>query len=114
MVERGAVPALDVGLHLGAEAEPEPAPARLGQLPRRRRRHHRAAGERHRHAGQEVEVGGERRGRARKVGGATGLGDDEPVEPGGRRVPSEVLHATQREPARHEVELHGGDPTDHQ
>ena len=49
-----------------------------------------------------------------EVGGAAGLGDDEAVEPGGGGVAGEVLHPTQREPAGHEVELHGGDPTDRQ
>ena len=42
------------------------------------------------------------------------LGDDEAVEPGRRRVAGQVLHAAQREAAGHEVEPHGGDPTDRQ
>ena len=44
LVRDGEAP-LVVGLHLRAEPEPEPAPAGPLQLPRRQRRHHRAADE---------------------------------------------------------------------
>ena len=61
-VEVDAVATLDVGAHLGAEAEAEPPVGGVGQLPGDLRGHHRAAREPDGHAGQDVDVGGERGG----------------------------------------------------
>jgi hypothetical protein len=55
-------------------------------------------------------VRGERRGGAREVGRASRFRHDETGDPGGLTLPGEVLHAAQRQPAGHHIQLHGGKP----
>ena len=110
-VERRRVAALDVGAHLRAEAEAEAAAAHVGQLPRRLRRHHRAAGEGDGHAGRQVEPGrGQRRRRDRQVRGAAGLGEDEAGGAGRLRGVGEALDGVEVAASHHDVEMHGGPP----
>ena len=56
MFERHREPALDVGLHLAAQTEGEPALARPGELPRGLRGDHGAAWERDRDRGTELDL----------------------------------------------------------
>ncbi len=106
-VEVAGVAAHGVGAHLGTEPEPELAAGRLGQLPRRLGRDHRAARERHRHAGRQVEAGrGQRRRRDRQERGAARLGEHQPVDAGALHVGGEPLHGVQLGPTRHHIEAH--------
>src|SRR5690606_22914125 len=102
----GAVATFDVGSDLGSETEAETAAARVGELPGDLRRHHRAAREGDRDAGEKVDVCSKSGGCASEVGGPSGFGDDETREPRSARVAGQLLHPSQRQPAGHEVELH--------
>src|SRR5690606_24039632 len=88
------------------EPKAEPTSGRLGELPCDLRCHHRAAWERHGNAGEQIEVGSDRRRAAAEVGGPTALRDHEPGESRFLRTPSELLHLPQGQASRHEIELH--------
>jgi hypothetical protein len=105
-VELHAVAALDVGPHLGAQAQPEAPAGGLGELPGGLGVDHGAARERHRDPGADVEVAGERGSGARQVGGAARLGDHQPVEPGLLGVVGQLLHRVQGLARHHHVHLH--------
>ncbi len=112
VVELRAVATLDVGPHLCAESEAEAAAARLGQLPRRGRRHHGAAREGHGDARQHVDVGRHDERAAGEVGRAARLGHHQPRQTGVRRPPPELSRLAQRLRRQHGVELqrHGRRP----
>ena len=109
MLERHAVSAHHMGPHLSAETEPE-FPARgLLQFPRRRGRHERAARERHRDAGRQLQSGRCLRGnRGVEVGGSACLGEEHPGEVRGLRSPGEVADHAERLRRGHHVDVHSG------
>ena len=100
-----------VGLHLRAEPEPEPAAAGPLQLPRRQRRHHRAAdegqgdGRAHLEAARRLEAHGQ--GEERVVGH---LGHPHAVEAGRLRLPGRLGGALQRAAHQQQIELHRPPP----
>ena len=91
--------------HLSPQPEPEAPTGRLGQLPRRRRRDHRAAGEGDRDAGQHVDVGRHGQRPTGEIGRASRLGHDEPREPGFGRPASDRAGLAERLSRQHGVEL---------
>ncbi len=107
MVEVRAVAALHVRSYLCAQSQPEAAPARLCQLPRRGRCHHRAAREGHGDPGQHVDVGRGHERAAGEVRRASRLGHDQARQAGFRRPPPERGRLTEGLGRQHGVELQG-------
>ena len=107
VLELARVAALDVGTDLGADAEQEATVGQVGELPRRRRRHHRAAREGDGDAGAVRELGrGEGRRGHREVGRAAGLGERDPGEPAIPGLGRQLLHLAQRTSVGHHVDEH--------
>jgi hypothetical protein len=102
-----AVPALDVGLDLGAEAQPE-APSRcLCQLPGHRGGDHRAAGEGERDPGGDVDgLVGQRSGGTGEVRRPPGLGDHHARHPGAAEPGDGAPEPVQLSGAGHDMEFH--------
>ena len=96
-----------MGPDLGTEAEPESAVGCLGQLPRGRGGHHRAAGKGDGHAREQIQARGHGRGHCRgQIGRPAGLGQDEAGESGPVGGSNEVRHPPKRDAAGHQVEAH--------
>ena len=106
-VELDAVAPLDVRPHLAAEPEPEATVGRLGKLPRRLRREHRAAREGDGDARRQVQVGcGLVGGGDRQPRRLAHLREHDPGEPGAGHLAGELLDVRQGGRFGHHVDVH--------
>ena len=107
--EVGAVTPLDVCFDLTAETEPETTLGVVGELPRDRRRHHRAAWERDGDASRECECrSGGRGGRDLHPRHLTGLGVHHAGEADALEVDREACALRPGAPTAHQIEFHPG------